>query len=72
MSVSQFACLSGQLLCVVVLLCAILLKLLTVVKVLHDILCAIRSAQTQIELSPLARNRGEFWTRVRSLFSRGR
>ena len=50
MSVSQFACLSGQLLCVVVLLCAILLKLLTVVKVLHDILCAIRSAQTQIEL----------------------
>jgi len=72
MSVSQFACLSGQLLCVIVLLCAILLKLLTVVKVLHDILCAIRSAQTQIELSPLARNRGEFWTRARSLFSRGR
>lgn len=72
MSVSQFACLSGQLLCVVVLLCAILLKLLTVVKVLHDILRAIRSAQTQIELSPLARNRGEFWTRARSLFSRGR
>ena len=72
MSVSQFACLSGQLLCVVVLLCAILLKLLTVVKVLHDILCAIRSAKTQIELSPLARNRGEFWTRARSLFSRGR